>query len=190
MASGQRRVIRVQLIVGSLLTSVAVLGASSGFRASVAGAATCPNLGAVNRMGSWTIINPPDTTTVDPSNGNESSSGLFNDYAVSPLDPDVIYVVATAASYVGQGPKGYVYRTEDGGCTWKTVLTLDGTMSAVAVAGDPDQSVYVAYSGGSGAGGASSIYQIKRSVDDGNTWKDLSWTFEGAFVPVLQVSPS
>ncbi len=98
---------------------------------------------------------------------------------VHPKDPDVVFVAAMGNIF-GANPERGVYKSKDGGTTWKQVLAKDDSTGAVEVQIDPNNSnilyaaMWQAYrnhftmsSGGPGSG-------MYKSVDGGETWKDIS----------------
>ncbi|MFQ5876394.1 MAG: WD40/YVTN/BNR-like repeat-containing protein [Acidobacteriota bacterium] len=99
--------------------------------------------------------------------------------AVDPRDPDVCYVAALGHLW-GYNPERGVFKTEDGGRTWKHVLKVDERTGAADVVIDPTSpdTVYAAlyarrrtpwsFSGNSDRGG------IFRSDDAGRSWKKLT----------------
>jgi photosystem II stability/assembly factor-like uncharacterized protein len=99
--------------------------------------------------------------------------------AVDPRDPDVCYVAALGHLW-GPNPERGLYKTSDGGRTWKAVLQLDEHTGACDVILDPahPEVVYAAmyarrrtaYSFQSG-GPEGGIY---RSRDAGRTWQKLT----------------
>ncbi len=99
--------------------------------------------------------------------------------AVDPRDPDVCYVAALGRLWGANDERG-VYKTTDGGKTWKAVLQIDDRTGACDVVIDPAKpdTVYAAmydrrrtpwsYRSGGPEGG------IYRSRDAGRTWKKLA----------------
>jgi photosystem II stability/assembly factor-like uncharacterized protein len=99
--------------------------------------------------------------------------------AVDPHDPDVCYAAALGHLWGPNEERG-VYKTVDGGKTWKAVLRIDADTGACDVHLDPKSSstVYAAmymrrrtaysYASGGPQGG------IYRSDDAGATWKKLT----------------
>ncbi len=99
--------------------------------------------------------------------------------AIDPRDPDVVYVAALGRLW-GANPERGVYKTADGGKTWRHALRIDADTGACDVAIDPGQPdrVYAAmyarrrtpwnFTGGSERGG------IFRSEDGGTTWRKLT----------------
>ncbi len=98
---------------------------------------------------------------------------------VAPNNPDVVYVAALGHLF-GPNPDRGVFKTMDGGKTWKKILYVNDGTGAVSMAMDPSnpQVVYAAMwqvsrehwtfsSGGPGSG----IYQ---TTDGGTTWADIS----------------
>ena len=98
--------------------------------------------------------------------------------AVDPRNADVCYVAALGHLW-GANPERGVYKTSDGGKSWKQVLKIDSDTGACDVVLDPKNpdTVYAAmyarrrtpwsYSGYSDKGG------IYRSMDGGAVWKKL-----------------
>jgi photosystem II stability/assembly factor-like uncharacterized protein len=98
---------------------------------------------------------------------------------VHPKNPDIAYVAALGHLW-GPNPERGVYRTTDGGQTWKQVLTKGNDAGAVDLAFDPSNPriIYAAFwqvsrkpwrfdSGGPGSG-------LWKSTDGGDNWTDLS----------------
>lgn len=110
--------------------------------------------------------------------------GLENTYHIGavkihPKNPDVAYVAALGHLWGPNDERG-VYRTTDGGKTWKQVLTRGKDAGAVDLAFDPSNPrvIYAAFwqvrrnpyhfdSGGPGSG-------LFKSTDGGDTWTDIS----------------
>ncbi|HKJ93579.1 MAG TPA: hypothetical protein VJ957_10435 [Longimicrobiales bacterium] len=98
---------------------------------------------------------------------------------ISPTDCDVAWVAAMG-HYGESNPERGVFKTTDGGKTWKKVLYKDANTGAVELALDPKNPdvLYAALyeffrkpwgmsSGGPGSG-------LYKSTDGGDTWTDLS----------------
>ncbi len=101
--------------------------------------------------------------------------------AVHPRNPNIVFVAAIGHLYAASPERG-VFRTTDGGKTWKKVLFKDDNVGAVEVVIDPvnPQVVYAGlwntrrppwytYAPTNGPGGG-----IFKSTDGGNTWKPLT----------------
>jgi len=98
---------------------------------------------------------------------------------VHPKNPDIVYVAALGHLW-GPNPERGVYRSTDGGQTWKQVLTRGPDTGAADIAMDPSNPrvLYASFweasrkpwrldSGGPNSG-------IWKSSDGGDTWQDLS----------------
>ncbi len=98
--------------------------------------------------------------------------------AIHPRNPNIVFVAALGRLFGPNDERG-VYRTTDGGATWKRVLTGNNVTGAVDVAIDPDgRTIYAAMYqrqrkgyGFIGGGPGSGIF---RSRDGGDTWEKLS----------------
>jgi photosystem II stability/assembly factor-like uncharacterized protein len=98
---------------------------------------------------------------------------------IHPKNPDVVYVAALGHLWGPNEMRG-VYRTTDGGSTWKQVLKRSNTAGAVDIAMDPGNPrvLYASFwkisrkpwrmdSGGPGSG-------LFKSTDGGDTWNEIS----------------
>jgi photosystem II stability/assembly factor-like uncharacterized protein len=98
---------------------------------------------------------------------------------IHPKNPDVVYVAALGHLWGPNEMRG-VYRTTDGGTTWKQVLKRSNSAGAVDVAMDPvnPRVLYAGFweisrkpwrmdSGGPGSG-------LFKSTDGGDTWNEIS----------------
>ena len=110
--------------------------------------------------------------------------GLENTYhigmvRVHPKNPDVVYVAALGHLF-GPNPDRGLYRSTDGGATWKQIYTRGPDAGAVDLAMDPNNPriLYATFwqvrrtawgfdSGGPGSG-------LFKSTDGGDTWTDLT----------------
>jgi photosystem II stability/assembly factor-like uncharacterized protein len=100
---------------------------------------------------------------------------------VDPWDADIVFVAALGHAY-GANPERGVYRSNDGGASWRKVLFKNNDVGAIDLAFDPQESrtIYAALwntrrppwsiyppSYGPGSG-------IFKSTDGGDTWEQLS----------------
>lgn len=98
---------------------------------------------------------------------------------IHPSDPNRVYVAALGHPF-GPNPERGVFRTLDGGRTWKKILFRDehtGAVDLVLDPSDPDvlyatlwevyRKPWILWSGGDGSG-------IFKSTDGGNTWNELT----------------
>ena len=107
------------------------------------------------------------------------SAGQIANIVVSPANPDVVFVASFGHAWGPNSERG-IFRSTDGGRSWKKVLYLDDKTGASDLVMDP-QNPMILYAGmwqaqrypwmmasGGGAGG------IYRSTDGGETWQKLS----------------
>ena len=98
---------------------------------------------------------------------------------VDPANPDVVFVAALGHPF-GSNPERGIFKSTDGGATWKKVLYVDDKTGGVDVAFDPsnpkvmyagmwqaDRKPWIMESGGPGSG-------FYKSTDGGETWTRLS----------------
>lgn len=98
---------------------------------------------------------------------------------IDPTDPDLVYVAAMGNIF-GANPERGIFRSKDGGATWKQILAKNDSTGAVDLKIDPNNpnilyaSLWQAYrnhhsmsSGGPGSG-------LYKSTDGGDTWTSLS----------------
>jgi photosystem II stability/assembly factor-like uncharacterized protein len=101
---------------------------------------------------------------------------------VDPRDANTVLVAAVGHAY-GPNPERGVFKSIDGGKSWKKALFIDDSTGAIDLAADPDnpQTVYAAmwrvqrppWSQYPPDNGGGAIY---RSIDEGDTWTKLSGT--------------
>lgn len=108
-----------------------------------------------------------------------SKTGIISWIIVDPQNPDVVYVAAMGQGWVSNPQRG-VYKSTDGGRTWKKILYVDAKTGAISLAMDPADpqvlyaTMWQAYrrhwmlsSGGPGSG-------IYKTTDGGAHWVDIS----------------
>ncbi|HET9795861.1 MAG TPA: hypothetical protein VFS34_15515 [Thermoanaerobaculia bacterium] len=106
-------------------------------------------------------------------------AGQISNIVIHPTNPDVVWVSVFGHEW-GPNPDRGVFRTTDGGATWKKVLFVDDKTGAIDLVMEPGNPrvLYAALwearrypwelvSGGGGSG-------IYRSTDGGDTWKKLT----------------
>ncbi len=106
------------------------------------------------------------------------NTGRISRIVVHPTNPEVAYVAALGHGYTPQNERG-IYKTTDGGATWKQVLHVDTGTGASDLVMDPfnprilfagmwslEIRPWTRKSGGPGGG-------IYKSVDGGETWNKL-----------------
>jgi photosystem II stability/assembly factor-like uncharacterized protein len=114
---------------------------------------------------------------------------------VHPRNPDLVYVAAQGHVWAPNDERG-IFRSADGGATWKKVLFVDAKTGACDLAMDPinPRILYAAFwqvyrkpwtleSGGTGGG-------IYRSSDGGDTWKKLAGGLPEGVVGKIGVAAS
>jgi photosystem II stability/assembly factor-like uncharacterized protein len=113
------------------------------------------------------------------SNVGLKASEHIGSIVVHPTNPDIVWVAAQGPLWSGGGDRG-VYKSTDGGKTWKRTLHVDEWTGANEVHLDPHdpgvlyastyqrhRRVWTLIDGGPGSG-------IWKSVDGGETWKKLT----------------
>src|SRR3954467_3247932 len=98
--------------------------------------------------------------------------------AVNPTNPNIVYVAALGAAWKSNPERG-VYKTEDGGATWKLVKFINDKTGFIDVGIDPKnpnviwasayqrvRGPYFLTSGGPGSG-------LWKSTDGGNSWTEI-----------------
>jgi photosystem II stability/assembly factor-like uncharacterized protein len=106
-------------------------------------------------------------------------AGQISNIVIHPTNPDVVWVSVFGHEW-GPNPDRGVFRTTDGGATWKKVLFVDDRTGAIDLVMEPGNPrvLYAALwearrypwelvSGGGGSG-------LYRSTDGGDTWKKLT----------------
>lgn len=119
--------------------------------------------------GVWRTTNGGDTWTSVFDDQPVSSIGSI---AVAPSNPDVVWVGSGEANIRGNVGEGNgIYRSTDGGVTWKHVWKAEGQVGAIVVHPEnPD----VAFAAALGSPfGPSEERGVLRTLDGGKTWKKV-----------------
>ena len=108
-----------------------------------------------------------------------TKTGRIGRIVIDPRNPDIVYVAALGHSYGPQNERG-VYKTTDGGKTWRQVLFVDENTGASDIAMDPNNprillagmwqleiKTWVRKSGGPGSG-------LYLSKDGGENWQKIT----------------
>ena len=123
----------------------------------------------------------------------------ISDVVIHPTNPNIIYITAQGAQYAPSKERG-IYRTSDGGRTWKHILSLNSTTGASSLSMDMNNPriLYASMwqhqrypwymeSGGENSG----LYQ---SNDGGDTWqkmtKGLPKSFGKSGISVSRANPN
>ena len=110
----------------------------------------------------------------------------ISDVVIHPTNPDIIYVTAQGAQYAPSSERG-IYRTLDGGKTWKNILSVNTTTGASSLSMDMTNPrilyasmwqhrryPWIMESGGENSG-------LYKSLDGGDTWKKMKKGLPDAF---------
>ena len=106
-------------------------------------------------------------------------TGRIGRIIVHPKNPDVVYAAALGHTYGPQQERG-LYKTEDGGKSWKQILFIDENTGAAEFALDPINpdrlmvamwSIHINTWGLNSGGPGGGIY---RSMDGGDSWESMS----------------
>lgn len=108
-----------------------------------------------------------------------TKTGRISRVVIDPKNPDIVLVAAEGNCYGPQQQRG-VFRTTDGGKTWKRVLFVNPNTGASDLAMDPDNPrillagtwQYVIHTWGQNSGGPGS--GVWMSTDEGATWEHLT----------------
>ena len=156
---------------------------------TVAGSSSRPNeyyFGAVGG-GVWKTVD--GGTTWKPVTDGKIHSSSVGAIAVAPSNPDIVYVGMGESELRGNVMQGDgVYKTTDGGKTWKNI-GLESTQAIARIrvdANDPNL-VYVAALGH--PYGPSADRGVYRSTDGGTTWKKILYENDHSGAEDISIDP-
>ena len=104
----------------------------------------------------------------------------IGDVVIDPRDPDRVFVAAIGHAF-GPNPTRGVFRTTDGGATWKKVLFLNDSTGAMDLTMDPSNPRILIASmwkfqrtpwGMNAGGGRSGLW---KTIDGGETWQEITF---------------
>ena len=113
-------------------------------------------------------------------------AGQIGALEIHPRNAEIAYVAALGSPF-GANPERGVFRTQDGGRTWKKVLYINDKVGAVALAMNPENPQEI-YAGAWQAerkpwtimsGGPAKQTGIYKTTDGGETWTHLTTTAKG-----------
>jgi photosystem II stability/assembly factor-like uncharacterized protein len=158
---------------------------------SIGALAVAPSNPKVIYVGSGEGLQRPDLSTGDgvykSTDGGKTwkNMGLrdgqqIGAFLIDPRDPDRVYVAVLGHPYGANAERG-VFRSIDGGKTWKKVLYKDENTGAIALAFDPanPKTIYAdlwaarqgPWENAAWQGAGSGLY---KSTDGGTTWRQLT----------------
>jgi photosystem II stability/assembly factor-like uncharacterized protein len=106
-----------------------------------------------------------------PENTNAPSDLQFD-----PTNPKRMYLSCWPRSGVDEGPRGGLFRSEDGGVSWKRIYRSDAYAYAMAVHPDNPSTLFFASFDGS----------VRRSDDRGESWRRLrGFNFKWGHRPIV-----
>jgi uncharacterized protein (TIGR03437 family) len=133
----------------------------------------------VLEVGSWTPIGPQPTN----AGTNFVTAGRVNSIAIDPRNNNTLYVGAA---------EGGVWKSTDGGATWKPLTDAQPSMANGAIALDPSNPDTVYVGTGEENFAIDSYYGagILKSTDAGATWTNIVGPFLHAYIGGMAVSPT
>ncbi len=171
---------RPAILLGTLLLALPTLGACGDSDAGTTTTTTSSGTGAGGAGGSSTASGGGGAGGGAPVDPLEQAVRATN-WAVIPGAPSVgggakqddIFFLDPLVGWVASGPKGAVYATTDGGASWQSVLTGDGTFFRSVHFTSPMRG----FAGNIGAGLSPSIDDptlIYETSDGGTTWTPVT----------------
>lgn len=160
---------------------------------------TNPEIVYVAALGHLWGANPERGLYKTTDGGNSWSKVLFIDQdtgvvdvAINSQSPNTLYAASyqrrrTAWGFNGGGPGSAVYKTSDGGRSWKKLsdgLPTDGNSGRIGLAVYPKKPnvVYALFENAKGG--------VFRSEDEGQSWKQMSKTGGDAYFSQIRIDPN
>ena len=127
----------------------------------------------------WTSIGPRPTD----AGSTYVTAGRVNAIAIDPRDNNTVYIGAA---------EGGVWKTTDGGVSWKPLTDNEASLASGAIAIDPQRPDTVYVGTGEENFAQDSYYGagILKSTDAGNTWTNIVGPFFRAMIGALAISPA
>ena len=148
-------------------------------RQAIRTAIAAPGRAATADSTNWTLIGPRPTD----SGSAYVTAGRANAIAIDPRDNNVVYMGAA---------EGGVWKTTDGGITWKPLTDDQASLAIGAIALDPTNpdTVYVGTGEENFAGDSYYGAGILKSTDGGTSWTNIVGPFLRARIGFLAIHPT
>ena len=148
-------------------------------QAAGAAAGLAGSLGATLDAATWTSIGPRPTD----AGSTYVTAGRVNAVAIDPRDNNTVYIGAA---------EGGVWKTTDGGLSWKALTDSEASLATGSIAIDP-KSPDIVYVGTGEENFAQDSYYgagILKSTNGGTTWTNIVGPFLREKIGALAISPA